>query len=235
MLYPSGFCAEVFFMKILLAEDEKKIADYIKKGLEEMGHSVEWCEDGNRAYEFATSAQFDSLILDIMLPGRDGLSILKNLREQNNSVPILILTARSELNERLEGFQLGADDYLTKPFYLEELIARLHSIVRRSNGQGHSIIKAGELSLNVVTRCSTFHEHTIELTNREFALLEYMMQSSGRVFTRTQIYEHVWGYDFDPGTNLVDVYIRKIRSKLEAIHPDEVIETIRGTGYRIKS
>jgi two-component system OmpR family response regulator len=175
-------------MRILIAEDEKKIADFIKKGLEEMGHSIELCRDGDSAYQLATSMPFDALILDIMLPGRDGLSILKNLRSQKNGVPILILTARSELNERLEGFQLGADDYLTKPFYLEEMIARLHSIVRRSTGHAHSIIQAGPLSLNVVTRNSTYHDQAMDLTNREFALLEYMAQSAGRVFTRTQIY-----------------------------------------------
>jgi two-component system OmpR family response regulator len=222
-------------MRILVAEDETKIADFIKSGLEEMGHSVELLSDGDSAYRLARSSQFDALILDIMLPGRDGLSILKNLRAQKNPVPILIVTARSELNERLEGFQLGADDYLTKPFYLEELIARLHTIVRRSSGQAHSVIEAGGLSLNVMKRVATFQSQPIELTNREFALLEYMTQSPGRVFTRTQIYEHVWGFDFDPGTNLVDVYIRRIRGKLKEIHDKELIATVRGTGYKIEA
>jgi two-component system OmpR family response regulator len=152
-----------------------------------MGHSVDVVDDGDLAYRLATSTQYDALVFDIMLPGRDGLSILKNLRDQRNAVPILVLTARSELNERLEGFQLGADDYLTKPFYLEELIARLHSIVRRSNGRIHSIVQAGGLSLNVVSRKASYHSQSIELTNREFALLEYMAQSPGRVFTRTQL------------------------------------------------
>ncbi len=220
-------------MRILVAEDEKKIADYIKKGLDEMGHTTELCRDGDSAYSPATTTPFAAVVLDIMLPGRDGLSILKNLRAQNNAVPILILTARSELNERLEGFQLGADDYLTKPFYLEELIARLHSIVRRSAGNAHSVVQAGQLSLNVVTRTSSYHAKPIDLTNKEFALLEYMAQSPGRVFTRTQIYEHVWGFDFDPGTNLVDVYIRRIRSKLGEIEKGDLIETVRGTGYRL--
>ncbi len=220
-------------MRVLVAEDEKKIADFIKRGLEEMGHSVELFADGDSAYRTAVNSQFDALILDIMLPGRDGLSILKNLRAKKNPVPVLIVTARSELNERLEGFQLGADDYLTKPFFLEELVARLHTIVRRASGQAHSIVEAGGLSLNVVRRTATFHSQPIELTNREFALLEYMAQSPGRVFTRTQIYEHVWGFDFDPGTNLVDVYIRRIRAKLEEIHKEELIVTVRGTGYKI--
>lgn len=220
-------------MRILVAEDEKKIADYIKRGLEEMGHSAEMCRDGDYAYELAISQPFDALVLDIMLPGRDGLSILKNLRAQKNGVPILILTARSELNERLEGFELGADDYITKPFFLEELIARLHSIVRRSTGHAHSLIQAGPLSINVVTREALYYEEPMDLTNREFALLEYMAQSSGRVFTRTQIYEHVWGFDFDPGTNLVDVYVQRIRAKLSEIQEGEMIETVRGIGYRV--
>ena len=222
-------------MRILLAEDETKISNHIRKGLEEMGHSVECCADGNLAYEYATTQPFDALVLDIMLPGRDGLSILKNLRAKKIGVPVLILTARSELNERLEGFQLGADDYLTKPFFLEELIARLHSIVRRASSQGYSLVKVGALTLNVITREALFHDRKIELTNKEFSLLEYMSQTPGRVFTRTQIYEHVWGYDFDPGTNLVDVYVRKIRGKLADVDgDDELIETIRGTGYRLK-
>lgn len=220
-------------MRILIAEDETKIATFIQKGLEEMGHSVELCEDGDSAYQTALSQPFDAMILDIMLPGRDGLSILKNLRAQKNPLPILILTARSELNERLEGFELGADDYLTKPFYLEELIARLHSIVRRAGAQAHSIIEAGGLALNVITREASYVSTPIELTNREFALMEYMLQSPGRVFTRTQIYEHVWGYDFDPGTNLVDVYIKRIRGKLAAIQSSDLIQTVRGTGYRL--
>lgn len=221
-------------MRILVAEDETKIGHFIQRGLEEMGHSVELYADGDSAYQMASTSEFDALILDIMLPGRDGLSILKNLRTQKNPVPILILTARSELNERLEGFQLGADDYLTKPFYLEELIARLHSIVRRSSGQGHSIVEAGALSLNVLKRVATYFKQALDLTNREFALLEYMAQSPGRVFTRTQIYEHVWGFNFDPGTNLVDVYVRRIRGKLKDINDSELIVTVRGTGYKIE-
>ena len=222
-------------MRILIAEDETKIATFIKKGLEEMGHSAELCIDGDSAYQSATTMPFDAMILDIMLPGRDGLSILKNLREKKNPLPVVILTARSELNERLEGFELGADDYLTKPFYLEELIARLHSVVRRAGAHSHCIIEAGELLLNVITREATYFSKPIDLTNREFALMEYMMQSPGRVFTRTQIYEHVWGYDFDPGTNLVDVYIRRIRGKLADIDSRELIETVRGTGYRLNN
>lgn len=221
-------------MRILVAEDETKIAEFIKRGLEEMGHTVELFTDGDSAYQMACNSDFDALILDIMLPGRDGLSILKNLRAQKNPVPVLIVTARSELNERLEGFQLGADDYLTKPFYLEELIARLHTIVRRSSGQAHSVVEAGGLSLNVMKRLATYFSTALDLTNREFALLEYMAQSPGRVFTRTQIYEHVWGFNFDPGTNLVDVYVRRIRGKLRDINDQELIVTVRGTGYKIE-
>lgn len=222
-------------MRILIAEDEEKIATFIKKGLEEMGHSTVLHGNGDEAYREALATPFDAMILDIMLPGKDGLSILKNLRAQKNPLPVLILTARSELNERLEGFELGADDYLTKPFFLEELIARLHSIVRRASGHAHCLVEAGELKLNVVTREAHYHTQPLELTNREFALMEYMMQSPGRVFTRTQIYEHVWGYDFDPGTNLVDVYVRRIRGKLNEIAEGEYIATVRGTGYRLNN
>jgi DNA-binding response OmpR family regulator len=174
-------------------------------------------------------------VLDIMLPGRDGLSILRNLRERRMAVPVILLTARGELNERLEGLNLGADDYLTKPFFIEELIARLHVVTRRASGASQSILAVGDLTVNLLTREVTRGERKIELTAREFELLEHLARSPGRVLTRAQICERVWNYDFDPGTNLVEVYIQRLRKKVDGEGEPRLIETIRGVGYRMKS
>jgi two-component system, OmpR family, response regulator len=222
-------------MNVLVVEDEKQIARFVKKGLEEQGFVVEMCANGDDAYDLATSRPYDAIVLDIMLPGRDGLSILKNLRKQKNGVPVILLTARSELDERIEGLNLGADDYITKPFYVEELIARLHAITRRSSSAPLSVLLAGPLSVNLLTREVAVDDAAVQLTSREFSLLEYLMRSPGRVYTRTQILEHVWGYDFDPSTNLVDVHIQRLRQKLSPDDRERFIETIRGVGYRFKA
>ena len=190
---------------------------------------------GDEGYTLSTTRPYDALVLDIMLPGRDGLSILRNLRERRMSVPVILLTARSELNERLEGLNLGADDYLTKPFYIEELIARLQAVVRRAAGTPHSLLAIEDLTVNLLTREVKRGGRKIELTPREFALLEQLVRSPGRVFTRPQICEQVWNYDFDPGTNLVDVYVQRLRKKVDGDAPVKLIETIRGVGYRLKS
>ena len=221
-------------MKILIVEDEKKIAGFLKKGLEEAGFQVEVSHHGGDAYTLASTRQYDAIVLDIMLPGRDGLSILRALRKEKNTVPVLLLTARIELDERIEGLNLGADDYLTKPFYVEEVAARLHAIIRRGSGDQLSVLQTGTLRVNLITREVRRGDAPIRLTAREFSLLEYLMRSPGRVFTRTQIIEHVWGYDFDPNTNLVDVYIQRLRKKIGGDGPEDAIETVRGVGYRFR-
>lgn len=221
-------------MKILLIEDEKKIASFIRKGLEAQGFVVDVSHDGNEGFTVATTRPYDAIVLDIMLPGRDGLSILRSLRERKMSVPVILLTARGELNERLEGLNLGADDYLTKPFYIEELTARLHVVTRRASGASQSILAVADLTINLLTREVARGNRKIELTAREFELLEHLARSPGRVLTRPQICERVWNYDFDPGTNLVEVYVQRLRKKLEAGGEEKLIETIRGVGYRIR-
>lgn len=221
-------------MKVLVIEDEKKIASFLRKGLEAQGFVVEHAANGNDGYALATSQPYDALVLDIMLPGRDGLSILRNLRERKIALPVLLLTARSELNERLEGLNLGADDYLAKPFHIEELIARLHAITRRATGASQSILAVADLKMNLLTRSVTRGDQSIELTTREFSLLEQLLRSPGRVLTRVEICERVWDYHFDPGTNLVDVYIQRLRKKVDGDHPVKLIETIRGVGYRVR-
>ncbi len=195
--------------------------------------TVDLCHDGDEGYQLATSTPYDAIVLDIMLPGRDGLSILRNLREQKNTVPVILLTARDSLNERVEGLNLGADDYLTKPFYVEELIARLNTIVRRSSGQTLNILQVCDLHIDLVKREVVRSNDQISLTAREFELLEYLMRSPGRVFTRIQICEHVWNYHFDPQTNLVDVYIKRLRKKIDQPYELKLIQTVRGVGYRI--
>jgi len=220
-------------MKILIIEDDRKILSFVKKALKEQGFVVDTCENGDEGYDKALHQAYDVLILDIMLPGRDGLSILRSLREKKINLPVIILTARSALQERVEGLNLGADDYLNKPFYIEELLARIHAVTRRAAGDQLSLLQAGPLTVNLITREVRAGKENVELTAREFSLLELLMRSPGRVFTRTQILEHVWGYDFDPQTNVVDVYVRRIRSKVD-VNPDApLIETVRGVGYRI--
>ena len=222
-------------MKVLVIEDEKKIASFVRKGLEAQGFVVEVSPHGDEGYVLACSRPYDALVLDIMLPGKDGLSILRNLRERKIALPVILLTTRSELNERLEGLNLGADDYLTKPFHIEELIARLHAVTRRAAGTSQSILVVADLKMNLLTRKVARGEQAIELTAREFSLLEHLMRSPGRVLTRVEICERVWDYNFDPGTNLVEVYIQRLRKKVDGDFPNKLIETIRGVGYRIKA
>ncbi len=222
-------------MNILVIEDEKKIASLIRKELEAQGFVVDVTHRGDEGFTMATTRPYDVLVLDIMLPGRDGLSILRGLRERGMSVPVILLTARGELNERLEGLQLGADDYLTKPFYVEELCARIHAVGRRASGNAQSLLAVADLHLDLLTREVRRGTRHIELTTREFALLERLMRSPGRIFTRAQILEHVWNCDFDPGSNLVDVYVQRLRRKIDDLETERLIETVRGVGYRIQN
>jgi len=221
-------------MNILIVDDEKKLAQFIRKGLEENGFAVTVSHNGDEAYSLACIEPFDLIVLDIMLPGRDGLSILKNLRGRKNTVPVILVTARSEATERVEGLRLGADDYIAKPFYMDELIARVQTVLRRTSGDPLSILRAEELSVNLMTREVTCSAKPLTLAPREFALLEYLIRSPGRVFTRSQILEHVWGYGFDPGTNVVDVCVQRLRIKIDEGRSESFIEAVRGVGYRFR-
>ena len=184
--------------------------------------------------EHALSNSYDAIVLDVMLPGKSGLEILKMVRAGQNNVPIIIITARGETEDRIEGLDLGADDYLPKPFFVEELIARLRAIWRRSSETGMSVLNVGTLSANLMSREVVRSGRQIEMTPKEFSLLAFLMRAPGRVLTRTQILEQVWGYHFDPGTNLVDVYIRRLRSKIDFEGEIPLIETLRGVGYRMQ-
>lgn len=218
-------------MNILYVEDEAKIANFVCAGLREQGFVVDYCDNGDEGYLRATSQEYDVLVLDIMVPGKDGLAILKSLRRMGHNSPVILLTARNELDDRLEGLNLGADDYIAKPFFVEELIARIHAVVRRVSGDRQNVLRVGSLALDRISREVTCERQLVELTTREFNLLEYLMRSPGRVFTRTQILEHVWGYDFNPNTNLVDVCVQRVRKKLEKVGGTNFIESVRGVGY----
>ncbi|MHC5675540.1 response regulator transcription factor [Nostoc sp.] len=221
-------------MNILFVEDEAKIANFVRAGLKEQGFVVDYCDNGDQGYLRALDNEYDAIVLDIMVPGKDGLSILKQLRHSGHNTPVILLTARNELDDRLCGLNLGADDYIAKPFFVEELAARIHAVVRRSVGERQNSLTVGSLKLDRITREVTCNQRAIELTSREFNLLEYLMRSAGRVFTRTQILEHVWGYDFNPNTNVVDVCIQRIRKKIDPIDEASLIESIRGVGYRFR-
>ncbi|OCQ97095.1 DNA-binding response regulator [Nostoc sp. MBR 210] len=221
-------------MNVLFVEDEAKIANFVRAGLKEQGFVVDYCDNGDEGYLRAMDNEYDAIILDIMVPGKDGLSILKQLRREGRNAPVILLTARNELDDRLAGLNLGADDYIAKPFFVEELAARIHAVVRRSVGDRQNLLTVGLIKLDRITREVTCNQRAIELTSREFNLLEYLMRSPGRVFTRTQILEHIWGYDFNPNTNVVDVCIQRIRKKIEPIDETNWIESIRGVGYRFR-
>jgi DNA-binding response OmpR family regulator len=221
-------------MRVLLAEDEKKIASFIRKALREAGHAVDEVHRGDEALELASTTPYDVLVLDVMMPGRDGLSVLRLLRERRNSTPVLLLTARGEVSERIEGLNLGADDYMSKPFAMDELVARVNALTRRGSGERSTILRVADLVMNLITREVTRAGVKIDLAVREFALLDYLMRSPGRVLTRTQICEHVWDHHFDTGTNVVDVYVQRLRRKIDDGHETKLLHTVRGVGYSLR-
>lgn len=222
-------------MRVLVVEDERKVAALVKAGLEEHGYAVQVCHDGDTALQQAQTQSFDALILDIMIPGRDGLSLLRRLRADRQTVPVILLTARGDLQERVEGLNLGADDYLGKPFSMQELLARLNAVLRRKSGLGLTVQSVGDLTMNLATREVRRGEHRIELTPREFSLLECLLRTPGKVVTRVEISQAVWSYQFDPGTNVVDVAIQRLRRKIDDPFPQKLIQTVRGVGYAVQS
>jgi DNA-binding response OmpR family regulator len=222
-------------MRLLVVEDEKKISSLITRRLKEEGFEVDLLEDGSEVAPKAAVEPYDAMVLDIMLPGADGLTVLRRLRDGGIKSPVLLLSARGEVTERVAGLNLGADDYLAKPFAMDELVARVNALIRRASGEKLSFYKVGDLSMNLISREVHRGNRKVELTKREFGLLEYLMRSAGQVLTRTQIQEHVWDYHFDPQTNLVDVYIQRVRRKVDEGEPTRLIHTVRGTGYCVKA
>ena len=221
-------------MRVLLAEDEKKVSHFIRKALREAGYAVDEVHDGEAALDLALGTPYDAIVLDIMMPGRDGLSILKMIRAQRLATPVLFLTARGEVSERIEGLELGADDYMAKPFAMRELLARVNALTRRASPEKATMLKVADLLMNVLNREVSRAGRKIHLAVREFALLEYLMRAPGQVHSRTSLCEHVWDYHFDTGTNVVDVYIQRLRRKIDDEHEWKLLQTVRGVGYVLR-
>ena len=221
-------------MRILIVEDEKKVADFIRKGLEEEHYAVDIAHDGETGLYLSEINEYDLVVLDLMLPKMDGLEVLKRIRKNKNSVPVLVLTAKHTTDEIVKGLDSGCDDYLTKPFAFGEFLARIRALLRRDRSEKEPILSISDLTLSLVTHRVTRKEKEIELTSKEYALLEYMMRNPNKVLTRAMISEHVWDYHFDSMTNVIDVYVNYLRKKIDKDFEPKLIHTIRGVGYTIK-
>ena len=221
-------------VRILVVEDNKKTGAFIAKALKSEGFAVDVLHDGNVALSATATTPFDLVVLDIMLPGRDGLSLLRQWRAHGNRTPVLLLSARGDVSERVEGLDAGADDYLAKPFALEELVARVRALVRRGDDAKSAVLRVGDLSLDTTTRTARRGDRSIELTTREYRLLELLMRSPGRICGRMLIIQKVWDYNFDPGSNIVDVYMRRLRGKIDEGFDRKLLHSVRGVGYVMK-
>ena len=222
-------------MRILLVEDDSKIASFIIKGMKEAGYAVDHAPDGNEGLTLALSEPYDTAIIDIMLPKLDGLSLIEEMRKNKVTTPVIILSVKGSVEDRVKGLQTGSDDYLTKPFAFSELLARVQALIRRASGATEPTrITLGNLSINLLTRDVTRGSKKIELQPMEFSLLEYLMRNAGRVVSKTMIMEHVWDYNFDPQTNIVEARICRLRDKIDRDFPEKLINTVRGVGYVLK-
>lgn len=219
-------------MRILVIEDEEKVARFIQKGLEAEQYQVAVIHEGKKGEFEARSGGYDLLILDVLLPGKNGFEILRSLRKEKSEIPVLMLTARSTTEDIVQGLDLGADDYLTKPFAFDELLARVRSLLRRK-AQASTTLVMGDLRLDTVSHKASRNGVAIELTSREYALLDFLMRNPGKLFSRQHLGEKVWGYQFDPGTNIIDVYVNHLRKKIDASSPKKLLHTIRGKGYAL--
>jgi heavy metal response regulator len=222
-------------MRILVAEDDQVIADFVSQGLREAGYAVDVAPTGRDALRRAQDGGYDAAVMDVMLPELDGLAVIEQLRAKKNQMPVLILSARHTVDDRVKGLQAGGDDYLTKPFAFAELLARLQALLRRSGGASEPTrLTVGDLTLDLLSRRVERAGTSLDLRPREFALLEYLMRHPGRVLSKTMILSHVWGYSFDPGTNVVDVLVSRLRDKVDEGFDTKLIHTVRGAGYVLK-
>ena len=222
-------------MKILVVEDEKKVGAFIKKRLEEDRYNVEVAFDGDKGEELASQGSFDLIILDILMPKKDGLTMLKELRAKQITTPVLMITAKGSVEDKVKGLDTGADDYLVKPFAIAELLARVRSLLRRGGPEKSTALTVADLTLDLVSHRATRGENLIELTGKEYTLLEYFMRNTNKVLSRTIISEHIWHYNFDTGTNIIDVYINHLRNKIDGEFEKKLIHTVRGVGYMMKA
>jgi DNA-binding response OmpR family regulator len=221
-------------MRILIIEDEKDVADFVKKTILEESHAVDVARDGERGEELAVTEPYDLIILDIMLPKKDGLSVLKEIRKEGVNTPVLLLTARGEVSDRVAGLDSGADDYLSKPFAVAELRARVRALLRRHSATKAPLLESGEMTLDPVTHEVRVNRELIELTSREYAILEYLLRNKGHLVTKGMIAEHVWDFHFSSDFNLIEVYIRRLRQKIEGNGSQRFIHTVRNGGYIIR-
>lgn len=223
-----------YVMRVLVVEDEKKVAAFVQSGLTQHGFTTEVCHHGDEGLRRAASEPFDAVVLDIMLPGRDGLSIVRKLRAEGHDVPVVLLTARGDVDERVEGLNLGADDYLAKPFAMTELVARLRAVWRRRAGVTSNRLGYADVVMNLATREVRRGERQLLLTPQEFSLLECLLRLPEKVITRTELSQQVWGYQFDPGTNVVEVAVQRLRRKLDNGSAPPLVQTVRGVGYLLR-
>jgi two-component system OmpR family response regulator len=222
-------------MRVLVVEDDNKIASFVVKGLKQSGFAVDRCGDGEEALIFARATPYDVAVVDVMLPKLDGLTLIQQMRKENIRTPVIILSAKASVDDRVKGLQSGGDDYLTKPFAFSELLARIQALIRRATHAAEPTkLTVGDLTLDLLTREVKRGGQAIELQAREFSLLEYLMRNPGRVVTKTMVLEHIWDYSFDPQTNVVDVLVHRLRTKVDKDFPKKMIQTIRGVGYVIK-
>jgi two-component system OmpR family response regulator len=222
-------------VRVLLVEDDATIAEFVERGLKEAGFAVERAGDGRTGYDKAIAEPYDAAIMDVMLPQMDGLAVIDALRARGVRMPVLILSAKRTVDDRVRGLQAGGDDYLTKPFDFAELLARVQALIRRATGASEPTrLSAGDLTLDLLTRKVQRGGHAIDLRPREFALLEYLMRNTGRVVSKTSILSHVWGYNFDPNTNVVDVLVSRLRDRIDKPFPEKVLHTVRGVGYVLR-
>jgi DNA-binding response OmpR family regulator len=222
-------------MRILVIDDDLRLCDTLKRGLEENSYAVDCVHDGEEGSFHAGVTSYDLIILDVMMPKKDGWTVCRELRLKKITTPILMLTAKDEVEDRVRGLDIGADDYLVKPFSFAELLARVRALLRRESAEKSSTISLGELHLNTVTREVSWKGNQITLTSKEYAVLLYLMRQPGAVVTRAMIEEHAWNYDFDSMSNLVDVYIKRLRNKIDPEYGKQIITTIRGAGYKIQA
>jgi len=221
-------------MRILVIEDDEKLGRFIVHGLEQELFIVEWIMNGNQAVDFIMNNLFDAIVLDVILPGKDGYSILREIREMGETTPVLLLSGRDTVDERVRGLDLGADDFMGKPFAIQELSARLRALLRRTLPDKTTKIKCGDLVLDTVSHVAIRDGKEIELTSKEYALLEYMMRNKNRILSRSTITQHVWKHNFDPDSNIIDVYIKRLRSKIDYKKSKQLMQSVRGVGYRIR-
>jgi heavy metal response regulator len=220
---------------VLVVEDDPTIAGFVEKGLKEAGFAVDLAPDGRDGLKRALAGRYDAAIVDVMLPGLDGLALIDALRAKNVRTPVLILSARRSVDDRVRGLQAGGDDYLTKPFAFAELLARVQALIRRASGAAEPTrLTVGDLEVDLLTRHVRRGAQALDLRPREFALLEYLMRNAGRVVSKTSILSHVWGYNFDPNTNVVDVLVSRLREKIDRPFPVKLLQTVRGVGYVLK-